>query len=63
MCFQTCKGPRRSINPMTGYVSENLDEEFFWDCKYVTQYVNAPATTKFNMPGTGYYGKVTQFFQ
>ena len=61
--FLTCKdlvgriqdppGPRRSLDPMSGYVSEHLDEQFFSDTNFLTAYLSVATTKRNELPGHG----------
>ena len=73
--FMTCKdlafrvqyspGPRGSLDPMSGLVSETKEELFFNDRLFsnIFKCFTSSATKQSDMPGLAYYMKVLKFIE
>ena len=58
---QDSPGPKGTMNPMTGLVGEQPEEQFFWDTTYLNEYLGASAEKRKQLPGHIYYSKLLKF--
>ena len=54
---------KKTLNPMSGFTSEPLEEQFYWDTKYLTEYLAASKSNRQKLPGHSYYSKVEKFIE